>query len=415
MSRAIVIGAGLGGLASAIRLARQGLDTTLISQGLGGLQLSQGTIDILGYDPEPVTDPLAAAGRLAPPHPYAVIGSAPVAAGVDWLSQLLGPELLVGQTSANTWLPTAVGALRPTALVQPSMVAGAVQAEAAWAIVGLSRLKDFSAALVAGNLNRTELPGGGRLRCRPLVIDLMARAGEADSSGLVFARALDRPEVQDRLIAALGPELAEGESVGLPAVLGLEDLTVYDRLAQALGRPVFEIPLPPPSVPGLRLNQALLALAKAAGVRFVNGAAVVGFEAAADRVTAVMTAAAGHPRSYPGEVFVYAPGGFESGALAMDSYYQVKETVFDLPLHGLDDVEQLITGDYAAPQAIFAVGLGVDAAMRPVDLSGNVVYENLHAVGSILAGAIPWHEKSGEGIALGSAWAATQAIQEELK
>jgi glycerol-3-phosphate dehydrogenase subunit B len=358
---------------------------------------------------------LAAAGRAVAPHPYAVIGAAQVAAGVDWLSQLLGPELLVGQTNANTWLPTAVGALRPTALVQPAMAAGAARAGATWAIVGLSRLKDFSAALVAGNLNRTELPDGGRLSCRPLVIDLMARPGEADSSGLVFARALDRTEVQDRLIAALEPELAAGEAVGLPAVLGLEDHSVHRRLAEAWGRPVFEIPLPPPSVPGMRLNQALLALAKAAGVRFVNGAAVVGFTAAAGRVGEVVTAAAGRPHSYPAEVFVYAPGGFESGALAMDSYYQVKETVFDLPLHGLEDVEQLITGDYAAPQPIFAVGLGVDAAMRPVDLSGDVVYENLHAVGSVLAGAIPWHEKSGEGIALGSAWAATQAIQEELK
>ncbi|MDR1386016.1 MAG: glycerol-3-phosphate dehydrogenase subunit GlpB [Propionibacteriaceae bacterium] len=415
MSRAIVIGAGLGGLASASNLARQGLDTTLISQGLGGLQLGAGTVDILGYDPEPVADPLAAVGRASAPHPYSVIGPEAVRAGVEWLRQLLGPELLVGQEQANVWLPTAVGALRPTALFQPSMAAGQARAEAEWLIVGLSRLKDFSPALVAGNLNRTDLPTGGRLRCRPVVVDLEARPGEADSSGLTFARALDRREVQDRLIAALRPELRPGQSVGLPAVLGLNDHSVHQRLSEAWEAPVFEIPLPPPSVPGMRLNQALTAEARAAGVRFVNGSSVIGFEAADGRLSQVVTDAAGHPRPYSADVFVYAPGGFESGALTMDSYYQIKETVFDLPLHGLDDIENLITGDHAAPQPVFAVGLGVDAGMRPVDSAGAVVYENLHAVGSILAGAIPWHEKSGEGIALGSAWAAVQAIQEELK
>ena len=40
------------------------------------------------------------------------------------LKDELGPEFLVGDPSRNYHLPTAVGALRPTALAQPSMVAG---------------------------------------------------------------------------------------------------------------------------------------------------------------------------------------------------------------------------------------------------------------------------------------------------
>jgi glycerol-3-phosphate dehydrogenase subunit B len=60
VKRVLVIGAGLAGLTAAIRLVRAGLSVTVVAKGLGGLQLSQGTVDVLGYAPERVTDPLAA-------------------------------------------------------------------------------------------------------------------------------------------------------------------------------------------------------------------------------------------------------------------------------------------------------------------------------------------------------------------
>ena len=74
MRDAIVIGSGLAGLTAALRLAKGGKTVSLISKGPGGLQLSQGTFDILGYSPDRVSDPLDAVGALAktkPEHPYA--------------------------------------------------------------------------------------------------------------------------------------------------------------------------------------------------------------------------------------------------------------------------------------------------------------------------------------------------------
>ena len=68
-SRVIVIGAGVAGLTAALRLARAGLNVTLLTKGVGGLQLSQGTVDVLGYSPtDPATrvaNPLAAVAELA--------------------------------------------------------------------------------------------------------------------------------------------------------------------------------------------------------------------------------------------------------------------------------------------------------------------------------------------------------------
>ena len=60
MSDVVVIGAGLAGLAATVRLQEQGREVTLVTKGIGGLQLGQGTVDVLGYSPELVTEPLAA-------------------------------------------------------------------------------------------------------------------------------------------------------------------------------------------------------------------------------------------------------------------------------------------------------------------------------------------------------------------
>ncbi len=441
MSRVVVIGVGLAGLTAANRLAAGGVDVTLLSKGIGGLQLGQGTIDVLGYTPDRVTNPvltLAAIASSRPEHPYAVIGAAGVHTGIEYLKGLLGAKLLVGDVETNYQLPTAVGAIRPTCLASPSMVAGHVRDGAKFAIVGLRRLKDFHPKLVAENLARSALPDGaqptrskrslfgdpiaeafakqtpGHLEVRHLSVDVPARENEIDSSGLTYARAFDDPAFRARFAETLRPLLADGETVGLPAVLGLNDLTAWSDVAEKLGHPVFEIPLPPPSVPGMRLNAALTAKAKAAGVRMVPGSWTVGFRAGNGGILGLSVAAAGAQREFTADTFLLATGGFESGALNLDSHGLVTETVFGLPLAGLD-AEPLIHGDYwGAEQPLFRVGVRVGRDMRVLDGAGAVVHDNLYAAGGIIGGSSRWAEKSGDGIALGSAVLAADSILKEL-
>jgi glycerol-3-phosphate dehydrogenase subunit B len=413
MARVIVIGAGLAGLVAANRLAEGGAEVTLLHKGLGGLQLGQGTIDVFGYSPARVTNPITAVRSVAAGHPYAAIGTPAVLDGLAY-AKLLLPDLLVGDPEANYQLPTAVGAIRPTCLAQPSMIAGHVADGAKLVIVGIRQLKDFHPQLVAENLARTQLPDGGRLSARHLWVDLAAREPEIDSSGLTYAHAFDEPAFRTRFARALVDELNEGEIVGLPAVLGIEDLSAWRDLAGKLGHQVFEIPLPPPSVPGLRINAALTARAVAAGVRIVSGVRTSSFTTDGSRVLSVSIAAAGAPREFRGDAFVLATGGFESGALELDSHGQARETLFNLPLVELDQ-GPLIHGDYwGAEQPLFKVGVGVGSDLRVRDASGVGVFSNLYAAGGIIAGASGWTEKSGEGIALGSAIAAADSILKEL-
>ncbi len=412
MTRVVVIGAGVAGLVAAIRLARAGASVSLLAKGTGGLQLSQGTADILGYAPDRVERPLEALAGFAeanPEHPYAFLDAELVGSAASYLAELVGPGLLVGDPAVNYQLPTAAGAVRPTALASPSMVAGACVEGAKFVIVGLAQLKDFYPELVAYNLNRTDLPGGGRLTARPAMLDFPAREGEVDSSGLSYARALDDPAYRRRFAQALRPLVGEGESVGLPAVLGLDDHGAWAEIAELVGAAVFEIPLPPPSVPGMRLNRTLTAVAKASGVRVVPGSKVTGFRSSGGSVSCVQLATAGGIREFPADAFLLATGGFESGALHADSYHNLHESIFDLPLRRPEGT--LVHGDYwGDPQPLFLAGVETDPDLRVRHPGGAVVYDNLYAAGGILAGATRWQEKSGEGIAVASAVRAADSI-----
>lgn len=444
-SDVVVIGAGISGYATALRLRRAGATVTLVTKGVGGLPLSAGTIDVLGRlggaagvagpgagraledraRRRPVLRPMAAIedGDLLPEgHPYRVIGRRAVEQGIEDLLELVGPELLGGPADpgpegpANVWLPTAVGAVRPSLLVPPSMRASVLHDGGRYLVVGLRRLKDLTPELVAGNLNRTELPGGGRVEARAVTIDLEVRAGENDSTGVVHARALDRPEVRDRLVRALEGLARDGETVLLPAVLGIDRPGLHEEISARIGAPVGEIPMPPPSVPGLRLENRLARLASDERVRVVMGSPVVSAQVEDGRLVSVTSAATGRPLVHRAEHFVLAAGGFESGALSLDSHGHVTETVLGLPVAGVvedgdENMRRLIHNDYwGRPQGLFRVGLLTDAAMRPLGPDGAPALEGVHAVGGVLAGAVRWSECSGEGIALGSARAAADAI-----
>lgn len=404
--RVVVIGAGLAGLTAALAAAERGHEVTLASFGVGGLPISPGVIDVLGYAPDRVERPLSRLCSLPETHPYSRLGETAVREGVAFLRGVLG-DSLVGDGETNWVLPTAVGAMRPTLLAQPSMVAGACTDGAEFAIVGVRQLKDFWPELIAGNLSRTPTPDSGEVSARPAWVDAPARPGEVDATGVALARQLDRPDARAEFAAALASVTDPRETVGVPAILGVKDAGAHADLEERADRRIFEIPLPPPSVPGLRIHQKLWRACATAGVRLILGSAVDGFEESGRRLSSVTIGTAGHPTKLPADAVVHAGGGFSAGALQLDSHGVLSETIFGLPLVGVPD--EPFVEDARAEQPVFAAGVDTDGLSRPVDASGEPVYTNLFAAGDILAGAQRWREKSGDGIAVASAWlAATQ-------
>lgn len=403
---AVVIGAGTAGLVTGTRLAEAGARVCVVAKGIGSTHLAPATIDVLGYAPDRVASPSGVMPEFIshhPEHPYAALGVDAVAEAARWIQSRVesGPlpgYRYFGDLDRNYLLPTAVGALRPSALVPETMAAGdSVDLERV-CVVGTRTLRDFHAALCAANISKLGIPA------RSVEADIEVH--KADQNSLGLARRFDDPAWRAAFAGRLALKLQADERVGLPAVLGIRDPQgAWSDLEHRLGRRVFEIPTLPPSVPGMRLYEILRAALRAAGGRLVLGAEVVSSERDGSRVTSVGTHSAGHDTRYAAPWFVLAAGGFNSGAIELDSRWVTHDRVLGLPLRGLPaEGEPRFLGDYLAEQPMSRVGVAVDAELRAEGA------ENVLVAGAALPGAVPWREGSGEGIALASGSRAAESV-----
>jgi glycerol-3-phosphate dehydrogenase subunit B len=405
----VVVGAGLAGLVAALRARTNGARVTLAARGIGGLPLSQGTIDVLGYSPAAIRRPFDALGGLPDDHPYRRIGADGVRRGLSALNDFLPDGLLEGGGETNMWLPTAVGAWRPTLLAPASMTAGARRPGLRLLAVGIRQLKDFQAPFVADNLQRA-CDRSDPILVRHALVDLTPRPREIDVTALTIARALSDDSALLRSLAAQVRQLVRsGETIAMPAVLGVAGTSTWQIMQELTGAPVCEIPLQPPSIPGLRLYDALTARARHDGVRLMLGTLVTRLEIHEDQVAGVDIATAGRTRGLPCDAVILATGGLESGAIAVDDRGVPHEQVADLPLSCTEPCAMTHPDLWGSPQQLFRTGVMVDSEMRPIDQAGRPVAGGLYACGDLLAGAIRWDEKSGEGITVGSAVVAADA------
>jgi glycerol-3-phosphate dehydrogenase subunit B len=389
---AIVVGIGLAGLTAAVRLAEGGARVLVLAKGVGATHLGPCTIDVLGYAPDRVERPGEALAQLPDGHPYAAIGRDAVAAALDWFKERLG---YVGSLDENMLLPTAVGALKPSAAVPESMAAGDLRSGGEVCVVGLRALKDFHAPLLADNLARAGIGA------RAVELDLSPER-RADVNSLGFARAFDDPAFRAEVAAQLTGRLGALERVAFPAVLGTGD-AAFRELRERLAHDVFEVPTLPPSVPGMRVYAALRERLRRAGGRAILNVTVTGADRDGARVTALRTRVGLRDEVRGTDRVVLATGGFASAGLELDADWTARETALGLPVSGMPgrDEERFRPG-YFDDHPLSRVGVAVDRQLRPDGL------ENVFVAGATLAGAAPWKEKSGDGISLATGFRAAE-------
>jgi glycerol-3-phosphate dehydrogenase subunit B len=404
----VVIGGGVAGLTAGARLAEAGARVCVVAKGIGSTHLAPGTVDVLGYDPGRVEEPADALTRFVaahPEHPYALLGVDAIAAGLEWFAACIerGPQPgyhYTGGLERNHLLPTAVGALRPSALVPETMAAGDAREASPVCAVGVRVLRDFHASLCAGNLREAGVDARG--------IELDLDLGRSEANALALAQRMDEPGFRAAFAARLVPRLRAEERVGLPAIVGLRDPHgALTDLEGRLGRAVFEIPTLPPSAPGMRVYNALVAALRAARGRFILGAEVVGAERDGGRIAVLRAHTSGHDTMFRARWVVLAAGGFASGAIRLDPDWRVRETILGLPLRGAPEPGQArFDGDYFGHQPMARVGVAVNSSLLAEGT------DNVFVAGAELPGAEPWREGSGEGIALASGCFVARAVLE---
>ena len=159
----------------------------------------------------------------------------------------------------------------------------------------------------------------------------------------------------------------------------------------------------------MRQFEAWRTLFRRAGGRTQIGFPAIGAEAEDGEVKAVVVASSVRPVRFAADRFVLATGGIYGHGLEMDRAGVVSEPIFHLPLRGVPRLSD--QGDETRGiDAICAAGVAVDEALRPVDDAGRPVFENLHAAGALLAGGTGPRIGAGDGVAIGTGYAAAQAI-----
>jgi glycerol-3-phosphate dehydrogenase subunit B len=170
----------------------------------------------------------------------------------------------------------------------------------------------------------------------------------------------------------------------------------------------------PPGIPGIRLHDLLRAKLRALGGRILIGERVARVETTNARVTAVATEAATRDLVTRVDALVLATGGIAGSGLVGEPDGTIRETVLGLPVDG-PPIERWLHGDPLDPASlpIAAAGVRTDDELRPVDPKRSAerpLFDNVRVVGSLLAGQQWMVDRSGDGVALASAWRAAASL-----
>jgi glycerol-3-phosphate dehydrogenase subunit B len=404
----LIVGAGLSGLFASIVAAKHGARVTLVAAGNGGLSISHGCIDVWSSSP-----PSRVLSRLRKAHPYRLAGKRALNDAIDILDEISrnADYPLLGTLSKSTFLPTAFGAIHTTAYAPASLAQTSIQKGKPISIGTIAGLRDFFPILFSKNLEmngytveRTiQLPLPGPEPRRDLYATDLAQRFENSSDWVSIARLWK-------------PRLAGVSRLGIPAVLGLHHShRTFSAFQDLLDVEIFEIPTPPPSLPGLRLEKVLSTTAIKMGVDIILGSSAIGrieHGRKARRVSGVILQSTGGERNIDAYSVILATGGFLNGGLAARRDGKIVESVFNLPVQHAEGRQAWLAASPFDGQPYEKYGLLVNSRMQPLDLQGGPVFENLYAAGGIISGADRQYEGSRQGIDLATAQRAVEAALE---
>ncbi|WP_323890322.1 glycerol-3-phosphate dehydrogenase subunit GlpB [Aeromonas caviae] len=419
----IVIGGGMAGLSAALRLAEAGQKTLLMASGQSALHFSSGSVDLLESDGDPRAA-LPAFMAAHPDHPYSKVGMQNIEGSLADLQRHCAEEgLPLMRQEHNHHRLTPIGTLKSTWL-SPDTCACMTDAPAPDAILlaTLEGFRDFHPALAAANLathvrfaHSRILTGEIRL---PQLAEFSRNPHEFRSADI--ARLFDKqgPGQQD-LLADLAREISrmvQGcgvpgcRHIVLPACLSLG--LVGPRLSELerrTGCTIKEVATMPPSLIGMRMQEALKRRFMALGGTFLTSERVLGARYDGDKVIGVHSQH-GEDQLFEADHFVLASGSFFSRGLE-SSLGGIREPIFNA------DVLSLAERDAWAGRRLFDhhpfMGFGVKTDERLRVLRGGRPLANLYGAGSVLAHYDPIKEGSGSGVAVATGWQAAGHILAE--
>lgn len=419
----IVIGGGMAGLSAALRLAEAGQKTLLMASGQSALHFSSGSVDLLESDGDPRAA-LPAFMAAHPDHPYSKVGMQNIEGSLADLQRHCAEEgLPLMRQEHNHHRLTPIGTLKSTWL-SPDTCACVTDAPAPDAILlaTLEGFRDFHPALAAANLATHARFAHSRILTGEIRLPQLAQFSRNphEFRSADIARLFDKqgPGQQD-LLADLAREISRMvqecgvpgcRHIVLPACLSLG--LVGPRLSELerrTGCTIKEVATMPPSLIGMRMQEALKRRFMALGGTFLTSERVLGARYDGDKVIGVHSQH-GEDQLFEADHFVLASGSFFSRGLE-SRLRGIREPIFDA------DVLSLAERDAWAGRRLFDhhpfMGFGVKTDERLRVLRGGRPLANLYGAGSVLAHYDPIKEGSGSGVAVATGWQAAGHILAE--
>ena len=289
--------------------------------------------------------------------------------------------------------------MRPTYLIPDTMVAG-VSGNKKALIVGFKGFRDFYAGYVANPL-----------KWRGVTLSIPDVPNQ-EISATALSRWIEKRSFRERIGEEVKKRLNGETSVGFPALLGVNDpMGVKMDLEEKIGVGVFEIPTLPPSIPGMRIFNRFKEWLIRRGVNILSGYSISKVSLKGRRCEGIHVHHPPVSTLYSADHFILATGRFMGGGLKADRR-RIFEPVFNLPVSQPGSQEKWFEKSFFDEHPVHRVGILTDSSLRPIGEAGKVIFENVRAAGTILAGHYCLDEKSREGIEIATGyWAAKNTFQ----
>lgn len=427
MPKAIVIGNGLAGTTAAMQLQRSGVEVTLASRSWGATAMSTGALD-LAYSPalspthnlprtvaEHIMDIVAHRRR----HPFAVMGVEQTVEGMQkgWdilRSGLRGTGLdldpLDLEKENGLYISSLGVACFAGAVLGPHRGGDLTELTGKRVgVLGFRGYPGFDGARVAAgieyDMNRL---GREAPQWVPLEVDL-----GINGSAIALARGLDSEAGFAGLVAALGEVGESVDCLVTPPVLGLErHLELREAASKAIRAPVVEALGNVPSVPGVRLQRALLEMVRREEIPTIGE--VTGVVDAGGRAQGVQL---GDGTTLETDAVVLATGRFVSGGVGWGE--SCRESLLGLPV-----ISELGPMEMGSPHSVvrrrpeeshplMTAGVQVNSRLQPLR-EGRVAFENVFAAGMLIGGFASRYALCADGVALCTGSLAARNAMEAL-
>ncbi len=314
-----------------------------------------------------------------------------------------------GHTKRNALIPTSHGYVKPTYRYPIGQRWGLCSLELDMFLVGFQRLPDLDAEYCSAAINSSF-----NFDCDGVNIEFPAASGnELDS--LFIAKSFDRyiqnesrPDDFLKIIHTVEREIdksnIEPERIGFPAILGLNrNKDVLDEIETRLDKEVFEVSMPPPSIPGIRLEKKLYRELEEKDVSLDLGRKVVDYSGE-DRIDSIeYEKTGGGTLSIEADQFILATGGLVGKGIK-STKEDIKEPIFDCSISYPEDRYDWFSDSVLNSHRFASFGVDIDEDMHPINHDGGPEFSNLRAAGSVIGGFDFTDQKSGSGVSISTGY-----------